>query len=179
MSIEQFRTQVIANIWQAIAQSKVDLSSVPQNQQVQFVERIADQTLITLNSLLDEVAAADPEAKVEEVNELDEKVLWTGRPFISLVEHYAITSDRLKIVRGLLSRKTENFELIRVQDIDYSQGLHERILGIGDIKIRGHDPSNPEIVLRNVPDPDKVYELLRKTWLEARKRHGLQFREYM
>ncbi len=176
MTIEQFRTQVIANIWQAIAQSKVDLSSVPQDQQVQLVEKIADQTLVTLNSLLDEADEAEP---AEETSDTEEKVLWSGRPFLSLVEHYTVTTDRLKIVRGLLSRRTENFELIRVQDIDYSQGVHERILGIGDIKIRGHDPSDPEIVLRNVPDPDQVYELLRKTWLEARKRHGLQFREFM
>jgi len=176
MDIGQFRTQVIANIWQAIAQSKVDLSSVPQDQQVDLVERIADQTLITLNSLLDEAEEAEP---AEEASDTDEKVLWSGRPFLSLVERYTITTDRLKLVRGLLSRRTENFELIRVQDIDYSQGVHERILGIGDIKIRGHDPSDPDIVLRNVPDPEAVYELLRKTWLEARKRHGLQFREFM
>ena len=55
----------------------------------------------------------------------------------------------------------------------------ERVLGIGDVNIRGQDPSNPAIVLRNVPKPEEVYETLRRAWLESRKRHGLQFREYM
>jgi uncharacterized membrane protein YdbT with pleckstrin-like domain len=106
-------------------------------------------------------------------------VLWQGHPFLSMVESYMITSERIKIVKGLLSRGVENFELIRVQDIDVKQGLDERILGIGDIVIRGQDPSNPEIILRNIPKPNDVYELLRRAWLEARKRYGLQFRDIL
>jgi len=31
----------------------------------------------------------------------------------------------------------------------------------------------------HVYSPEEVYEILRRAWLEARKRHGLQFREYM
>jgi hypothetical protein len=73
----------------------------------------------------------------------------------------------------------ENYELIRMQDIDFKQGMSERIMGIGDITIRGQDPSDPKIELRNVADPEKIYEILRRAWLDARKRHGLQFREYM
>jgi hypothetical protein len=53
------------------------------------------------------------------------------------------------------------------------------MLGIGNITIRGHDVSDPKIVLRNVKGPDEVYEMLRRAWLEARKRHGLEFREFM
>ena len=79
----------------------------------------------------------------------------------------------------MFSRDIENFELIRIQDIDLSQGVHERVMGIGDVTIKGHDASAPEVVLRNVKNPEDVYETLRKAWLEARKRHGLQFREYM
>jgi uncharacterized membrane protein YdbT with pleckstrin-like domain len=115
----------------------------------------------------------------DEVDENDEKVLWKGRPFLSLVENYTVTSERLKIITGLMSRHVENFELIRIQDIDFKQGMTERMFGIGDITIRGHDPSNPDIELRNVSRPEQVYEILRRAWLEARKRHGLQFREFM
>jgi hypothetical protein len=34
-------------------------------------------------------------------------------------------------------------------------------------------------VLRNVRDPEQVYEILRRAWLDSRKRHGLEFREFM
>ena len=177
MSIDKQRAQVIGSIWQAIAQSGVDLSSVPQDQQEKLVGKIADGVMVTMDAILgEEVPSTTAE---DEVDELDERVLWRGRPFLSLVESYTITSERLKITTGLASRHVENFELIRIQDIDFKQGMGERMMGIGDITVRGHDPSSPDIVLRNVPKPEEVYEIMRKAWLEARKRHGLQFREYM
>lgn len=179
MNIEQTRARVIASVWQAIATSGVDLSKVPPDQQEKLVSRVADTLMISVNDMLDEVPDAAPPAEVIEDNGLTEKILWQGRPFLSLVESYVITSERVKLVKGLLSRDIENYELIRVQDIDLSQGLTERMLAIGDITIRGADASKPAIMLRNIPKPDQVYEILRRAWLEARKRHGLQFREYM
>jgi len=63
--------------------------------------------------------------------------------------------------------------------MDYSQTVSERILNLGDISIRSHDPSNPLIVLRNIPDPEAVYEILRRAVLSARKKHGFMYREEM
>ncbi len=177
MAIEQTRAQVIGSIWQAIAQSGVDISSVPREQQEKLVEKIADDVMVTIDGML-EPAQVPVENQPAEDGKA-ERVIWQGRPFLSMVESYMITSERIKIVKGLLSRGVENFELIRVQDIDMKQSLNERVLGIGDIVIRGQDPSNPEIILRNIPKPNEVYELLRRAWLDARKRYGLQFREYM
>ena len=64
-----------------------------------------------------------------------------------------------------------------VQDIDITQNVSERILGIGDIVVSGADKSTPTIILRNIKDPESVYEILRKAWLNARKKYGLIFRE--
>ncbi len=177
MSIDASRARVVGSIWQAIAQSGVDLSSVPQEQQEKLVSKIADGVLLAMDAILEQEMPMV--VQQDEVDENNERILWKGRPFLSLVENYTITTERLKITRGLVSRYVENFELIRVQDIDFKQGMTERMFGIGDIHIRGHDPSNPEIILRNVPKPEEVYEILRRAWLEARKRHGLQFREFM
>jgi hypothetical protein len=157
--------------------SGVDLSSIPQDQQQKLVAKIADGMLVSLNNLLDDVP--QPEVEAEPVDEFGEEVLWKGRPFLSLVEQYVLTNERLKITHGLLGKKVENFELIRIQDIDLNEGMTERMVGVGDITIRGHDPSDPKVTLRNVSKPEEVYETLRRAWLEARKRHGLQFREYM
>ena len=175
MSIENTRAEVISSVWKAIAQSEVDLSAVPKGDQEALVTTIADNLMVTIDGLLEEGIESEPEGLAFG----DEDMIWKGRPFLSLVESYLITSERLKIVSGLIGRDVENFELIRIQDIDYKQGMNERIFGIGDITIRGHDASDPKIVLRNVSKPEQVYELLRKAWLEARKRHGLEFREFM
>jgi hypothetical protein len=180
MTLENNRAKLTASIWQAIAQSGVDLSAVPQEEQEKLVRKIADNVLVSLDQLLDEVATEQlTEVDEEEVDEHAEQILWEGRPFLSLVESYHLTSERIKIRHGLVGRNIENFELIRIQDIDWTQGVSERMFGIGDINIQGQDASNPQITLRNVRDPEAVYESLRRAWLEARKRHGLQFREYM
>jgi len=178
MSIEKIRTVVIANIWQAFTQSGVDLSTIPHKEQEALVLKIADTVLLTFDSLIED--ELKPISLPEDpTDKSDETVVWSGRPFLSLVESYVITTERLKVISGMVSRGIENFELIRIQDIDFKQNVGERILGLGDITIRGHDPSDPIITLRNVPKPEEVYELLRRAWLEARKRYGLQFREYM
>jgi hypothetical protein len=195
MSLEQIRAQIASNVWQAIAQSGIDLSSVPQDQQEKLVRALSDRLMVTMNSMLDEMVQEGTASEVTAVPQAAgapaaaqaaeaaatgaEQVLWKGRPFLSLVENYTITSERIKIIHGFVGRQVENFELIRVQDLDLKQGVGERVLGIGDIVIRGQDPSNPEIILRNIPKPEEVYEILRRAWLEARKRYGLQFREYM
>ncbi len=177
MSIEKIRAQVISSIWQAIAQSQVDMGGIDQANQEKLVQKIADSVLVTFDTIID--AEYETDAKLTNPTDDDEKILWKGRPFLSLVESYVITTERVKIVTGMVARQVENFELIRIQDIDFKQNVGERLFGLGDISIKGHDASHPEIILRNVNNPEEIYELLRKAWLEARKRHGLQFREYM
>lgn len=177
MAIDKLRAQIKASIWQSIAQSGVDLSSISPDDQENIVGKIADGVLVAMDTIMGEEVPLT--AVEDEVDGLDERILWKGRPFLSLVENYTITSERLRISTGLLARHVENFELIRIQDIDFEQGVGDRVMGIGDITIKGHDQSNPDVVLRNISKPDEVYELLRRAWLEARKRHGLQFSEFM
>ncbi len=106
-----------------------------------------------------------------------EDVLWEGRPFLSLGELYQVTSDRIRMFNGLVARSVENIELIRLQDIDYHQGISERILGIGDIYLNSVDASHPVVTLRNVPNPEAVADIIRKAWMESRKRRGVVFRD--
>jgi hypothetical protein len=180
MNLDKTRAKIISSIWQAFAQGGVDLTSVPAEQQEKLVSKIADSVLITMDEIMgEEYSQTSAQAAAPEVDENEERILWEGRPFLSLVEHYTLTTERLKITRGLVGRKVENFELVRMQDIDYKQNLGERMTNLGDIFIKGQDPSNPEIVMRNISKPEEVYEIMRKAWLEARKRHGLQFREFM
>lgn len=174
MTLEQNRARVVAAVWQAIAQSGVDLSSVPRDQQDRLVGAIADTLLPAVNQMLDEVA---PPVSADVSG--DERILWEGRPFLSITERYVLTSERVRIYRGLIGRTVDDIELVRLQDIDFSQNAGERILGIGDIHLRGADVSTPETTLRNVHQPEEVRELIRRAWLDARKRYGVSFREQM
>lgn len=176
MSIEQYRARMKSAVWKAIASSGIDISSLSPEQQATIVDAMADESLTVLNDILDEIyknESGQPQLEGEET------IIWEGRPFLSLVESYIITSERIKISTGLIGKDFENFELVRIQDIDVSQAVGDRILGLGDIHIRGADPSSPLVTLRNINNPNQVYELLRKAWLAARKRYGLIFREEM
>jgi hypothetical protein len=174
MSIEKNRQRVAGAVRQGLAKGGLDLAGLPADKQEMLVGAVSDSVLTSVNEMLDDITKT-PAEELQMAG--DEHVLWQGRPFLSIDERYVITTQRVKIIKGVLARKVENYELIRVQDIDYKQGLGERIAGIGDIFIRGHDPSSPEIVLKNVPQPEAVYEVLRKAWLAARKTYGLQFRD--
>lgn len=175
-TVEQYRAKLKSAVWKAVAESGIDLSAVPVEQQARLVDAVADEGLVMVNEILDEATRAE---KGGVPLEGEENIIWEGRPFLSLVESYVLTSERIKVSKGLLGKDYENFELVRVQDIDVSRGLGERMMGLGDIHIKGADPSTPELTLRNIKDPTAVYELLRKAWLAARKRYGLIFREDM
>jgi hypothetical protein len=178
MSIENTRAHVISSIWKAIAQSGIDLSALSKEEQNDMVNAIADNLLMTVDSLLDEATQSVDQQEDEGLEE-DERAIWAGRPFLSLTERYTITSERVKVTKGIIGREIENFELIRIQDLDISQKLSERLFGLGDLIIRGHDTSHSELVLRNIREPEKVYELLRRAWLDARNNYGLTFQEEM
>ena len=179
MSIDTYQAKVKSSIWKAIAQSGLPINSIPMDQQNKCVDHLAENLLVTVNELLGDVSKPATTAKPAVELEEEEIILWEGRPFLSLVENYTLTNERLKLITGLIGKDIENYELIRIQDIDIVQSMSERILGIGDILIKGADQSSASVVLRNIHDPQSVYEILRKAWLAARKKYGLIFREEM
>lgn len=181
MTIKEAQARIKARVWQAVAQANLDLSALDKTTLESFVDLVTESALLEIDNELDasKLASPAPEAEEDDDDEFGEVVLWQGRPFLSLVLTYTITNERIKITSGLLGKAHENVELIRVQDVDHSQTFGERVLKIGDINIRSHDPSHPQIILRNVQNPNEVYEILRRAVLEARKRHNFSYREEM
>ena len=108
-----------------------------------------------------------------------EEILWEGRPFLSIGVRYKITNERVRIVEGLLGKERRDIELVRIQDVDHKQNLTERAFNIGDVFIRSHDESDPQIMLNNVTNPEEVHEILRRAVLKARKKYNMSYREEM
>jgi hypothetical protein len=182
MSLPEMRAKVKAGIWQAVAQSGVDTSSLPQADMDRLIGAITEGVLKEMDDFLSQASgqpAAVAKGSVDDDDDEAEKVLWEGRPFLSLSIHYRITNERVRITEGMLGKDREDVELVRVQDIDLTQGLTERMLGIGDIHVRSHDRSNPDVVLNNVSNPTEVHEILRRAVLKARKKYNVSFREEM
>ncbi len=183
MSLAQMEARLKASIWQTVAQSGVDVASLPEGEMAKLVEAITDGVLKEVDDILGEASGRPASMAAPEVTSAGagdaERLLWEGRPFLSLRVYYQVTTERLRISEGLLGKEREDIELVRVQDVDYKQSLTERMLNIGDIYIRSHDPSNPEVVLNNISNPAQVHEILRRAILQARQKHNLSYREEM
>jgi hypothetical protein len=181
MDIEQSRAKITGRIWQAVGQSGVDVSALPRDQQEQLVGAIADSMLVTLDELMDDEdrASGAESGAPAPASGSGEQILWHGRPFLSIFHHYTVTNQRVRIRRGLLSRDTDDFDLVRIQDVDLTQKMTERMVDIGDITIIGADKSDPIVVLQNVHDPERVHEIIRQAVMEARKRQGVRYRDVL
>lgn len=111
---------------------------------------------------------------------LPETVLWEGTPhgLLNPIETHAIrwvlTTERLQVIRGILSRSTEEVELTRVRDVAYEQSLAQRALGIGTITVVGTDATSPMVTLHDVEDPEAVKEMIRQAVRDQRRRHRVR-----
>lgn len=178
MNIGEARARIKARAWRSLVQSEVDVKGYDQAALDDIISIVADAALMELD---DEIIGSLQQERSEQdaFAAGAEKVLWEGRPFLSMNTSYVITDERVRIIEGMLAKDRQDVELIRIQDLDQTQTVSERLLNIGDIHIHSRDRSNPEIVLRNVKDPISVHEILRRAVLEARKRHKLTYREEM
>jgi uncharacterized membrane protein YdbT with pleckstrin-like domain len=74
---------------------------------------------------------------------------------------YELTSQRLRLSVGVLSRRIDELELYRVKDSRFEQPFGLRIFGLGNIILQTSDPSDPVLELRAVRDGQGVREKLR------------------
>ena len=71
---------------------------------------------------------------------------------------YTITDRRLNIKIGIISRNVQETRLQRVQNVNFNQGVYERIMQIGDVEFTtaGADESN--FVFAGVAQPEEVVQ---------------------
>jgi uncharacterized membrane protein YdbT with pleckstrin-like domain len=92
----------------------------------------------------------------------------------SLSIRYQITTQRIKIERGFLSRETEVLELYRVDDFDAHRPLGMRLLGYGILCVRSSDKDEPVARLYGLRDVEGLYEQLRVCALREREKRGVK-----
>jgi len=87
--------------------------------------------------------------------------------------HYKITSQRLVHESGILRRVTDRIEVIDMDDITYEQGIVERMLNVGSVRIDSSDRSHPVFHLRGIDDVATVATLVDDARRKERVRRGL------
>lgn len=76
---------------------------------------------------------------------------------------YLITSQRVVIEAGILSKTIDALELYLINDIELEKPFGQRLLGTGNITLIGQDQTNPTLRLVRLPlDVRQLYEQLRQ-----------------
>ena len=71
---------------------------------------------------------------------------------------YTITDRRLNIKKGIVARKVQETRLQRVQNVNFDQGVYERIMQIGDVEFTTAGTEESNFVFAGVAQPEEVVE---------------------
>lgn len=74
---------------------------------------------------------------------------------------YELTTQRLRMHAGVLSKTTDDIELYRVKDTRFQQSFFSRMVGIGDILLISGDMTTPNTLLRGIRGAEEVREKIR------------------
>ncbi|OWR29466.1 hypothetical protein CDO73_14830 [Saccharibacillus sp. O23] len=140
-----------------------------------------------LNGAAGGAKASSGQSRAESPDPRTEKTLWEGKPsdlgdkirsgLLMNNVHYKITSQRLIVTTGLIGKKSDELELVRVKDVALEKTAMDRMMGVGTITVFSSDPTTPEIRLEDVPDAEKVKDLLRGAVRAEKEHYGTRYRE--
>jgi uncharacterized membrane protein YdbT with pleckstrin-like domain len=86
-----------------------------------------------------------------------------------MATRYVITSERLQIRRGILSRKTQETRVERVQNVNTDQSFFERILKVGTVDFDTAGTDDSEFRFIGVSDPSAVVRAVDRAQRAARR----------
>jgi uncharacterized membrane protein YdbT with pleckstrin-like domain len=97
--------------------------------------------------------------------------LWVRR----LSTHYRVTSQRVVIERGILSKRMDQTDLYRIVDYTVERPFGQRLMGTGNLVLKTMEASNPVVRIDGIQtDVVALYERLRKATEAEKRRRGVR-----
>jgi hypothetical protein len=93
--------------------------------------------------------------------------------FKSASIHYEITTQRIKLERGLLSKLQESLELFRIDHFELHKPLGMRLVGKSSLHLFSSDAELTNFYVYGVPGLEVLADTLRSCQLRERSRRGL------
>jgi len=87
--------------------------------------------------------------------------------------HFEITTQRIKLERGLLSKVQESLELFRIDHFELRKPLGMRLLGQASLHLFSSDAELENFCIYGVPHLESMADTLRNCQLRERTRRGL------
>ncbi len=97
-------------------------------------------------------------------------IAWLYYWFQSISTRYEITTQRVRIERGLLSKSKESVELFRIDHFDLLKPLGMRLAGHCLLHLRSSDTSFPTVVIFGIAKLELLADTLRDCSLRERTR---------
>ena len=88
----------------------------------------------------------------------------------SISTSYQITTQRIRVERGLFSKSKENVELFRIDHFDLHKPLGMRLVGQCILDLRSSDTSFPTVMVLGIPNLESLADTLRECSLRERSR---------
>ncbi len=86
---------------------------------------------------------------------------------------YELTSQRFIHQRGILVRRTDRIEVIDIDDVSFTQGIVQRMLGVGSITLTSSDRTHPELRLTGIDQVNTISNMIDDVRRDERRRRSL------
>ena len=87
-------------------------------------------------------------------------IIWCAVPLLRWkTTSYELTTRRLRLRAGILTRTGRDFPLIRISDVSFSHGLIDRLLGCGRLVVESAG-EHGQLVLNEIPQVERVQATL-------------------
>jgi membrane protein YdbS with pleckstrin-like domain len=86
---------------------------------------------------------------------------------------WKLTSRRIEVETGWLSKRVDTLELWRVRDAEFQQSMMDRMFGVSCIVVTAHDGTFPTLEIRGVPGDRSIYDKLMAAVMDARQQRGV------
>lgn len=83
---------------------------------------------------------------------------------------YRVSNQRILLETGVLSKRIDEVDMRTIEDIEFQQGVLERMLGIGEIAVIAADKRMGRFRLLGIENPRDVRELIRANAFQATQR---------
>lgn len=106
--------------------------------------------------------------------------LWlVVRWFQTLGRSYRLTTRRIIVETGVLSKKLEQIDLYRIADYTVERPFGQRLMGTGNIRLKTYDKTTPQLDVCFIKaDVIALYEKLRLATEADKARRGVRMVDY-
>jgi membrane protein YdbS with pleckstrin-like domain len=88
-------------------------------------------------------------------------------------DRYRLTNQRFFHEHGILRRVTDRVEVIDIDDVTFEQGIIERMLGVGTLRVTSSDKTTPELSLPGIDNIKEVADMVDRARRAERQRRSL------